>query len=161
MFTFAEGSANPGLVLIGILIAQLFLYGRKVKANTKIQTRDLLGDVMQLGVVFVTCMGFVRIADGVMGFHIQDAWQLITVVIVFNMSFDTFFTKLRAGFDRRIGAAVDILLGNAPPTLVPPPMTPQQEQLDQEVGAPLREIFQGTTEADIPQDMQDSLDKMP
>lgn len=157
MFTYVDGGANPGLVFIGIVIAQLFLYGRKVKSNTRIRMRHLVGDIMQFGVVFITCMGFVRIADGMLGFNINDEWQLITVVIVFNMSFDALFTKLREGFNRRLGAAVDILVGNTPT----PGEDVDEERVQREVGAPLHHSYDGIAYEELPADQKKLLDDMP
>lgn len=110
MFDFHDPN-NPLLVLIGIIVAQLFLYGRKVKDRVAIAISDVVSDIMQFSVMFIVCMGFLAFGQSVVGWNLKDPWQLVTVVILFNMSFDTWFNRLRETFNSKVGAAFDVLLG--------------------------------------------------
>lgn len=109
MFDFHDH--NPLFVLVGIIVAQLFLYGRKVKERVKIAMSDVVADIMQFGVMFIVCMGFLTVAKTITGWNLNDPWQLVTVVIMFNMSFETWFARLRDVFNNKAGSAFDVLMG--------------------------------------------------
>lgn len=121
MFEFSSGT--PFLVFVGLLIAQLFLYGRKIKDRVKIAVTDVISDIMQFGVMFVTCMGFLAAAKSITGWDLDDPWQLVTVVIIFNMSFDAWFMRIRDTFNTRVGAAWDALMGKSIPQEEPKPLS--------------------------------------
>jgi hypothetical protein len=110
MFDWPTDS-KPIFVLVGIIVAQLFMYGRKVKDRVHIALSDVIADLMQFGVMFVVCMGFLALAKTITGWNLNDPWQLVTVVIMFNMSFDAWFNRLRETFNNKVGAAFDVLLG--------------------------------------------------
>jgi hypothetical protein len=110
MFDLDNGG-TPLFVLIGIVVAQLFLYGRKVRERVKIAVSDVVSDLMQFGVMFIVCMAFLTFARSIVGWNLHDPWQMVTVVILFNMSFDTWFNRIREAFNTKVGAAFDVLMG--------------------------------------------------
>jgi hypothetical protein len=109
MFEFPSG--NPLYVFVGIVVAQLFMYGRKIKERVKITANEVIADIMQFGVMFIVSMGFLQLAKTITGWDLTDPWQLVTVVILFNMSFDSWFNRLRDTFNTKAGAAFDVFLG--------------------------------------------------
>jgi hypothetical protein len=163
MFDFREGGSNPAYVFVGIIVAQLFMYGRKVKERKKIHLHDVIADGMQFGVMFIVCMGFLALAKNVIGWDLNDPWQLVTVVIIFNMSFDTWFTRIRETFNSKAGGAFDVLLGRkiAVDAEEPPPHVASRAMDNREsLEAPLKSAFDHVAHEPVPAEIEEEAHKL-
>jgi hypothetical protein len=113
MFNLNDENGNALVVALGLVIAHLFIYGRKIKKNIKIKASELVGDFMQLGAMFVGAMSFF---GGLELLHMrpQDTWQVVMITILFAMSFETYFQRARDAFQERMGMVTAAILGKLP-----------------------------------------------
>lgn len=109
-----EKWATPAFVAIGLVISQLFMYGKKVKRRVKITTAELVGDLMQFGVKMVITITTIQVISWLTKKPIDDMWQVVAVTILICTSFDNYFLKLRELALTRILGAGAVLFGKAP-----------------------------------------------
>lgn len=117
MFDPNNDSGRAIVVAVGLLAGHLFLYGRKLKSNIKISTREILGDAMQFITMFVGAMGFQSLLKA-FGWGPKDVWQTVTITIIFCMSFDTYLQKFRQIMDSRMGAIISAIFGKMPSNVI-------------------------------------------
>lgn len=117
MYNISEDEIVRGIIVFaGLLIGQLFIYGGKLRARKKITKIELWADAMQYGARYVTCMSTLIIAET---FGMYDGvWAKLVYCILFAMSFDNVFMRLRDQFLKRMGVIGDALFGKLPPDSV-------------------------------------------
>lgn len=104
----------PFFVAIGLIISQLFIYGKKVKQRVRISAAELTGDVMQFGVRMAVTIGSINMLEVVLDREIKDLWQVVLTTILICTSFDTYFLKIREIAIGRFVGAWAVLLGRTP-----------------------------------------------
>lgn len=114
MIDFNENNNHNAIIVgAGLVIAHLFIYGRKIKKNVRIKVSELTGDFMQLGAMFVGAMSFFSGLE-LINMRPKDTWQTVMVTILFAMSFETYFQRARDALQGRFAAIIAATLGTMP-----------------------------------------------
>lgn len=100
------------VVFAGLIIGQLFIYGGRIRDRKAITREELVADVMQYAAKYVACMATLYIIES-FGMY-KYIWSKLLYCILFTMSFDKWFARMREKFLARMGAVGDALLGKLP-----------------------------------------------
>lgn len=176
MIDFNENNNHNALIVgAGLVIAHLFIYGRKIKKNVKIKLSELTGDLMQLGAMFVGAMSFFSGLE-LIGMRPHDTWQTVMVTILFAMSFETYFQRARDALQARFALVTAAILGQMPEDAVMkvpggkglpseievdlPDPSDDDETTPAKASRLVRAAKIATPKGDIPPEIQEEIDRL-